>query len=350
VISLRIMSGAHLTTNDSTIPGMWPMTPPEDGRRPSYTTDPSATTPALEIPTSNDSATQNDLGLLEKLPVLDSTEQETIESPIREDVGDKKEGFAPIQTEPSRMSERPRPGNRTVSENDLFKSLSRRRTIASGAGGPDGEEQQEIDRLMSRMFGKSRHEASDEEKTRHVGVIFKNLTVKGVGLGASLQPTTGDILLAFPRYLRTLFSRGPRRASGKPPVRTILDDFSGCVKPGEMLLVLGAPGSGCSTFLKVIGNQRAGYESVEGDVTYGGTDAETMAEKYRGEILYGPELDFHYPSKARRKQKRIWYVDSHGNVLFPAASFTKVRSSQRVPPSHREALLDRAYSEYKSWR
>lgn len=50
-----------------------------------------------------------------------------------------------------------------------------------------------------------------------------------------------------------------------------------------MLLVLGRPGSGCSTFLKVIGNQRAGYENIDGDVFYGGEDAEVMANKYRSE-------------------------------------------------------------------
>jgi ABC-type multidrug transport system ATPase subunit len=50
-----------------------------------------------------------------------------------------------------------------------------------------------------------------------------------------------------------------------------------------MLLVLGRPGSGCSTFLKVLGNQRAGYESIQGDVRYGGTDSETMAKNYRSE-------------------------------------------------------------------
>ncbi|PYH78160.1 ABC transporter [Aspergillus uvarum CBS 121591] len=61
-----------------------------------------------------------------------------------------------------------------------------------------------------------------------------------------------------------------------------------------MLLVLGRPGSGCSTFLKVIGNQRSGYKSVKGDVLYGGTDSEIMGEKYRSEVLYNPEDDLHY--------------------------------------------------------
>jgi ABC-type multidrug transport system ATPase subunit/ABC-type multidrug transport system permease subunit len=144
------------------------------------------------------------------------------------------------------------------------------------------------------MFGRTRQEGSEEEKTRHLGVVFKNLTVKGMGAGAALQPTVGDIFLGLPRLIKNVITRGPRQAAGKPPVRTIIDDFSGCIKPGEMLLVLGRPGAGCSTFLKVIGNQRFGYEDISGEVTYGGTDAKTMGKKYRSEVLYNPEDDLHY--------------------------------------------------------
>lgn len=63
-----------------------------------------------------------------------------------------------------------------------------------------------------------------------------------------------------------------------------------------MLLVLGRPGSGCSTFLKVIGNQRAGYESIDGEVTYGGTDTETMAKMYRSEGKSRSYLNFIFVS------------------------------------------------------
>ena len=157
-----------------------------------------------------------------------------------------------------------------------------------------GEEQAEIERLMSRMFGKNRQAHSEDDKTRHVGVVFRNLTVTGMGLGAALQPTLGDPFLGIPRKLAALLSRGPKKVAGKPPIRTILNDFTGCVRPGEMLLVLGRPGSGCSTFLKVLANQRFGFESVDGEVTYGGTDAETMGKHYRGEVLYNPEDDLHY--------------------------------------------------------
>jgi ATP-binding cassette, subfamily G (WHITE), member 2, SNQ2 len=201
--------------------------------------------------------------------------------------------FAPITHTKTSCLERMSTNERLTQE-QLRTVLSRRRTNASGVS--DGEtnaEQAEIERLMSRMFGKARHNNSEEEKTRHVGVVFKNLTVKGVGLGAALRPTIGDIFLSLPRKIGALFNRN-RKIGGGPPIRTILNNFSGVIRPGEMLLVLGRPGSGCSTFLKVLGNQRAGFKTVEGEVTYGGLTAEQMAKDYRGEVLYNPEDDLHY--------------------------------------------------------
>ncbi|XXG97717.1 Flocculation suppression protein [Hypoxylon texense] len=178
------------------------------------------------------------------------------------------------------------------SEDEIFRVLSHRRSAASGA--ESQEDHDEIERLMSRMFGQARQQNSEEEKTRHSGVIFRNLTVKGAGLGASLQPTVGDLFLGLPRFLKNLLSKGPKAATAKPPVRELLSNFNGCVRPGEMLLVLGRPGSGCTTFLKTFCNQRAGYVDVLGDVTYGGTDAKEMAKNFRGEIIYNPEDDLHY--------------------------------------------------------
>lgn len=180
----------------------------------------------------------------------------------------------------------------TRTEDDLFRALSRRRSSISAA--ESQEDHDEIERLMSRMFGKARQHQSDDETPKHAGVIFRNLTVKGAGLGASLQPTVGDIFLGLPRFLKNLITKGPKAATAKPPVREILSNFNGCVRPGEMLLVLGRPGSGCTTFLKTFCNQRAGYEDVLGDVTYGGTDAKRMAKDFRGEIIYNPEDDLHY--------------------------------------------------------
>ncbi|KAI1461133.1 ABC-2 type transporter [Annulohypoxylon moriforme] len=198
--------------------------------------------------------------------------------------------FEPIKSTAEQPLERKQSSART--EDEIFQVLSRRRSTASGA--ESQEEHDEIERLMSRMFGEARQQHSEEEKTRHAGVIFRNLTVKGVGLGASLQPTIGDLFLGLPRFMKNLLTKGPKAAFAKPPVRELLSNFNGCVRPGEILLVLGRPGSGCTTFLKTFCNQRAGYEEVLGDVTYGGTDAKRMAKDFRGEIIYNPEDDLHY--------------------------------------------------------
>ena len=205
--------------------------------------------------------------------------------------------FVPIATSKSNNA-RPQleqvPTAQQLTEQDLARILSRRRTGASNLSNTESNaEQAEIERLMSRMFGKGRQNNSEEEKTRHVGVVFKNLTVKGVGIGATLQPTIGDIFLALPRKIGALFNRNKKVGSAHP-IRTIVNNFSGVIRPGEMTLVLGRPGSGCSTFLKVLGNQRAGFQSIEGEVTYGGIPAEQMARDYRGEVLYNPEDDLHY--------------------------------------------------------
>ncbi|MCJ1435794.1 hypothetical protein MMC27_005169 [Xylographa pallens] len=210
--------------------------------------------------------------------------------------------FEPIKTistkehRPALKSKRSGP----LTEDEVMRVLSRRRTNTSASGrngsvatsAEDDEEQEQIDRLMSRMFGQNRQNQSEDEKTRHVGLVWRNLIVKGVGLGAALQPTISDPFLALPRLLSGLFSNG--RATHKPPVRTLINNFSGCIRPGQMLLVLGRPGSGCSTFLKVLANQRYGFKSIEGDVSYGGTSAKTMAKDFTSEVVYNPEDDLHY--------------------------------------------------------
>jgi len=60
-----------------------------------------------------------------------------------------------------------------------------------------------------------------------------------------------------------------------------------------MMLVLGRPGSGCSTFLKAMANNRESYAAVEGEVSYGGIPADKQKKRFRGEVNYNPEDDCH---------------------------------------------------------
>lgn len=248
---------------------------------------------------SHGASSTDDLSTQEHPMAVTSTLKNSSEKD--DDYSDGK--FQPIRTTANEgtTDQRPKMQNKVsgpTTEDDLFRVLSRRKTNASDhatdlSPAVTQEEQAEIERLMSRMFGQNRRANSEEEKTRHIGLVWKNLTVKGMGLGAALQPTLSDPFLGLPRLLANLFAKG-KSASSKPPIRTILNDFTGCVRPSEMLLVLGRPGSGCSTFLKVLANQRFGYKSIEGDVTYGGSGHKEMAKNYRGEIVYNPEDDLHY--------------------------------------------------------
>ncbi len=140
--------------------------------------------------------------------------------------------------------------------------------------------------LMPQVKEQHEREAQSGFKRRELGVTWKNLSVEVVSAEAAVQE---NFLSQFnvPKLI------GESR--NKPPLRTILDNSHGCVKPGEMLLVLGRPGSGCTTLLKMLANQRLGYKSIEGDVRYGSMTAKE-ATQYRGQIVMNTEEELFFPS------------------------------------------------------
>jgi ATP-binding cassette subfamily G (WHITE) protein 2 (PDR) len=88
-------------------------------------------------------------------------------------------------------------------------------------------------------------------KLRQASFSFKNLNVTGSRSTTSFQVTVASALLK-------LFQPGKILSCGQKPVKMILNQFDGVVKSGEMLLVLGCPGSGCSTFLKTMAGELHG--------------------------------------------------------------------------------------------
>lgn len=68
------------------------------------------------------------------------------------------------------------------------------------------------------------------------------------------------------------------------------------VPPGQTLLVLGRPGAGCSTLLKVLANQRGSFTGVDGSVQYGSISAADMARHHGSEVVYNAEDDVHFPT------------------------------------------------------
>ncbi|KAF4544031.1 ABC transporter [Lasiodiplodia theobromae] len=123
-------------------------------------------------------------------------------------------------------------------------------------------------------------------------VRFRNLNVIGAGLGAQKTPTVTNTAL----HLLQTFN--PARWLSPPPVATrkLLHSFTGTVRGGEILLVLGKPGSGCTTFLKTLANMRQEYHAIEGEVVIGSDDAVRMKTDFPGEFAFSSEDDIHFSS------------------------------------------------------
>ncbi|KAK0736554.1 ABC-2 type transporter-domain-containing protein [Apiosordaria backusii] len=109
-------------------------------------------------------------------------------------------------------------------------------------------------------------------KATHLGVVFRNLDVFGSGSALQLQDTVDS------------------------ETKHILHEFNGLFKSGELLAVLGRPGSGCSTFLKSLCGELYGLTMGKRSlIHYNGASQAQMKKEFKGEVVYNQEVDKHFP-------------------------------------------------------
>lgn len=126
--------------------------------------------------------------------------------------------------------------------------------------------------------------------TRTAGVSFKGLNVHGFGSDTDYQKSVGNVWLEGPGLFKRLKGDKGRKIN-------ILQSLDGLVEAGEMLVVLGPPGSGCSTFLKTITGETHGfYVDQESHINYQGVSPKLMNRNFRGEAIYTAEVDVHFPA------------------------------------------------------
>lgn len=131
--------------------------------------------------------------------------------------------------------------------------------------------------------------ASEGKEFRTAGVCFQNMNVHGYGSATDYQKDVSNVWLE-------VASLGRRALGHKGTKIDILRDFDGIVRKGEMLVVLGPPGSGCTTFLKAIAGETAGiYIDDKSYFNYQGISAKEMHTHHRGEAIYTAEVDVHFP-------------------------------------------------------
>ncbi|KAI1821439.1 ABC-2 type transporter-domain-containing protein [Xylaria intraflava] len=131
--------------------------------------------------------------------------------------------------------------------------------------------------------------ASEGKEFRTAGVAFQNLDVYGFGSVTDYQKDVANVWMEGASIARRLLGHRGTKID-------ILRSFDGIVRKGEMLVVLGPPGSGCSTLLKSIAGETAGiYIDDKSYFNYQGISANEMHSRHRGEAIYTAEVDVHFP-------------------------------------------------------
>ncbi|KAG0684143.1 ATP-binding cassette transporter snq2 [Pichia californica] len=134
-------------------------------------------------------------------------------------------------------------------------------------------------------------------KVKTCEVIFKNLSINGKNTSASVVKDVGDVFFPIYSFFR---NRNDKKKSSfdfskLPKTRKIIKNVSGYASPGTMTLVLGRPGAGCSSFLKVLSGETKTYLGYEGEMFYGGINSNEMFKDHKNQLIYNPELDIHFP-------------------------------------------------------
>ncbi|KAG2420320.1 ABC transporter CDR4 [Aspergillus terreus] len=180
-----------------------------------------------------------------------------------------------------------------------FSGMSQKSALGEGTNtflnpNHDPELDPQSDKFSSRKWTKNLLHITSRDPDRYprrtTGVSFRNLNAFGYGTAADYQADVANMWLKGFGWLRGALGFGNK-------VRIdILRNFEGFVKSGEMLVVLGRPGSGCSTFLKAIAGETHGLWLDQGtDIEYQGISWDEMHSRYRGEVIYQAETEIHFP-------------------------------------------------------
>ncbi|KAK8110269.1 ATPase [Apiospora kogelbergensis] len=126
---------------------------------------------------------------------------------------------------------------------------------------------------------------------KHTGVRFQHLDVLGSGDAVQTQGTVSDIVLGPFRAAKNLAT-----GRGGSSQKKILRNFNGLLENHELLIVLGRPGSGCSTLLKTLCGELHGLKlGGASKIDYSGVSQTQMLKEFKGELQYNQEVDKHFP-------------------------------------------------------
>jgi ABC-type multidrug transport system ATPase subunit/ABC-type multidrug transport system permease subunit len=120
----------------------------------------------------------------------------------------------------------------------------------------------------------------------HVSLAWENVSVFGDDIARVVQKDATSLFTDLNQFYGLW---------GRTREKTILSGIDGLLSPGEMLLVLGPPQSGCTSLLKVLAGQTEGYRRWSGSISYSGVPLATMQKRFSSMMAFNGELDNHFP-------------------------------------------------------
>lgn len=132
----------------------------------------------------------------------------------------------------------------------------------------------------------------EKYKVANLGVAYKNLRAYGQASDADYQANFANAIHRFIGHtIRDIRSRNSDVGQFD-----ILKPMDGLIKPGELTVVLGRPGAGCSTLLKTIAGQTYGFHvDNKSVISYDGLTQSEIIKHYRGDVVYCAETETHFP-------------------------------------------------------
>lgn len=185
----------------------------------------------------------------------------------------------------------------TESSADLVKYLSHMSQV------PGVEPYQEVDPRLdpesddfdAKFWVKNLRKLMDSDpdyyKPASLGIAYRNLRASGVATDSDYQPTVTNFVWKLGSELFRMLKK-----DDESRYFDILKSMDGIMKPGEVTVVLGRPGSGCSTLLKTIASHTYGFKvGAESQITYDGLTPKDIENHHRGDVIYSAESDIHFP-------------------------------------------------------
>ncbi|ORY27081.1 ABC transporter [Naematelia encephala] len=127
-----------------------------------------------------------------------------------------------------------------------------------------------------------------KKKAAKLAAARRDVEEKGSGTTGGQEERGSDLV-----WNESMGTPGKKEPGLRKGQRYLLKDFSGLVRAGEMMLVVGRPGSGCTTFLKSLAGLNDGFDGVDGTVHYGTMNDSKSVKPFKSDVIFNSEEDLH---------------------------------------------------------